>query len=220
MEKEIGKTLAAVETAKQEVERKKEVQAALFSSLVSWKRCGRRREGILLRGMFALPFPLQQVSRQVKDAKATAQRNENELQHLASTTQHHRRQQAAVQERIRRIEAQVGAAAGRPCCTNMGSLLWLPLSLPVLLCSGEAQVRSGRVHGGGEPQGQGGPPGRGRCSSSKGLGQRGDGDAPPVPLPKAWVVASICRPPAPAALTHRVFGYAFSQPHPWPVCAF
>lgn len=48
-----------------------------------------------------------QVSRQLKETKAAALRNENELQQLAATIQHHRRQNIALSERIARIEAQV-----------------------------------------------------------------------------------------------------------------
>eukprot|EP00873_Tetraselmis_striata_P024326 jgi/Tetstr1/444590/TSEL_032440.t1 len=48
----------------------------------------------------------KQVSREVKDAKAVMTQSENEAQHLATTTQHHRRQHAALVERIARIEAQ------------------------------------------------------------------------------------------------------------------
>eukprot|EP00192_Tetraselmis_astigmatica_P014848 CAMPEP_0117683872 /NCGR_PEP_ID=MMETSP0804-20121206/20704_1 /TAXON_ID=1074897 /ORGANISM="Tetraselmis astigmatica, Strain CCMP880" /LENGTH=166 /DNA_ID=CAMNT_0005494639 /DNA_START=33 /DNA_END=533 /DNA_ORIENTATION=+ len=48
----------------------------------------------------------KEVSHQVKQAKAAMLQNENEMQHLAATIQHHRRQHNALQERIGRIEAQ------------------------------------------------------------------------------------------------------------------
>ena len=64
------------------------------------------------------------VNRQCKELRAACAANSAELQQLEATQQHLKRQQAALQDRLQRVEHQVGSAAvSRPADCVTGSQL-------------------------------------------------------------------------------------------------